>query len=394
MAVPAAFQPTQGDAILAADGHQGMGMTGLEEVDCAVVGAGAVGLAVARALAQAGHEVVILEAENAIGTGTSSRNSEVIHAGMYYPPGSLKARLCVEGNRRLREYLVTHKVTHRITGKLIVGNGPAEEKALDTILTRGKANGVEGLVRLEGREAQALEPEVRCTAALYSPVTGIMDSHGYMLALLGDAEEAGAMLALNAPVAGGDATDGGIVLDVGGANPMRLRCRRVVNSAGLGAQRLARAIAGAPTQNIPPRYLCKGNYFMLSGRSPFTRLIYPVPTSASLGLHFTLDLAGQPRFGPDVEWVEDETYDVDPARADVFYEAIRRYWPRLADGTLHPAYSGIRPKLGGPDEPASDFRIDGPVEHGVPGLVNLFGIESPGLTSSLTIADRVTELLQ
>jgi len=329
-----------------------------------------------------------------IGTGTSSRNSEVIHAGMYYPPGSLKARLCVEGNRRLRDYLVAHKVVHRMVGKLIVGNGPDEERALDTILARGKANGVEGLARIDAHEAHAIEPEVRCTAALYSPVTGIMDSHGYMLALLGDAEEAGAMLALNAPVTAAECAGRGIVVEVGGADPMRLRCGALVNCAGLGAQKLARAIAGVPSQTIPERHLCKGNYFMLTGQSPFTRLVYPVPTSASLGLHFTLDLAGQPRFGPDVEWVENETYDVDPARADVFYEAIRRYWPRLRDGALRPAYSGIRPKLGGPGAPAGDFRIDGPDEHGMAGLVNLFGIESPGLTASLAIGDRVAEMLQ
>jgi L-2-hydroxyglutarate oxidase LhgO len=369
-------------------------MAGIEEVDCAVIGAGVVGLAAARALALAGHEVLILEAENAIGTGASSRNSEVIHAGMYYPPGSLKARFCVEGNRRLREYAALHKVPHRMVGKLIVANGPAEEVQLETILKRGTVNGVDGLIRIDPREAMTIEPQVQCTAALHSPATGIIDSHGYMLALRGDAEAAGAMVAFNAPVTAGEAGDGGILLAVGGAEPMRLRCRRVVNSAGLGAQIVAAHLAGMPADKVPMRRMCKGNYFSLTGRSPFARLVYPVPDNASLGVHYTLDLAGQGRFGPDVEWIDDENYDVDPARADRFYAAIRRYWPGLADGTLRPAYSGIRVKLGGPEAPASDFRIDGPAEHGVAGLVNLFGIESPGLTSSLAIADHVAGLLQ
>lgn len=365
-----------------------------EEVECAVIGAGVVGLATARALARAGHEVLILEAANAIGTGTSSRNSEVIHAGMYYPPGSLKARFCVAGNRRLRTYLAEHKVPHKMVGKLIVANGPAEEAALDSILSRGTVNGVDGLVRIDARQAQSIEPNVRCTAALHSPATGIFDTHAYMLALRGDAEEAGAMLALNAPVGGGEISGKGIVLEVAGAAPMRVLCKRVVNSAGLHAQSVARKMRGVPADRIPQQYLCKGNYFTLTGRGPFTRLIYPVPGHASLGLHYTLDLAGQARFGPDVEWVEAEHYDVDPGRAGQFYEAIRHYWPGLADGALQPAYSGIRPKIHAPDTPPPDFRIDSATEHGVVGLVNLFGIESPGLTSSLAIADHVTELLQ
>jgi L-2-hydroxyglutarate oxidase LhgO len=281
-----------------------------------------------------------------------------------------------------------------MVGKLIVATVPEEEPALETILQRAAANGVEGLVRIAPDKARELEPQVNCTAALFSPVTGIFDSHSYMLALLGDGEAAGAMIAFNAPVVGGDVTDKGIVLDVGGAEPMRLRCRKVVNSAGLGAQAVAAKIAGFPAAQVPVRRMCKGNYFTLAGRGPFTRLVYPVPTNASLGLHYTLDLGGQARFGPDVEWIEQEDYDVDPGRAQRFYEAIRRYWPGLADGTLQPAYSGIRTKLGGPTDPASDFRIDGPREHGAAGLVNLFGIESPGLTSSLAIADHVTELLQ
>jgi len=370
------------------------GMVGTEEVDCAVIGAGAVGLAVARAMALAGHEVILLESEPAIGTGTSSRNSEVIHAGIYYPPGSLKAQLCVEGSRRLRAYVASHKIAHKIMGKLIVANGAAEEKSLDAVFKCGVTNGVEGLIEIDADRAHALEPQVKCTAAIYSPFTGIFDTHGYMLSLLGEAEAAGAMLAVNAPVMAGEATDRGVVLTVGGDEPMRLRCRRVINSAGLGAQTVAAALKGLPTDRVPPRRLCKGNYFMMSGRSPFTRLVYPVPGSASLGLHFTLDLAGQARFGPDVEWVEKEDYDVDPGRADQFYRAIRAYWPGLPDDTLRPAYSGIRPKLHGPGMPQPDFRIDGPAETGIAGLVNLFGIESPGLTSSMPIADRVVEMLQ
>ncbi len=366
----------------------------MEEVDCAVIGAGVVGLAVARALAQAGHEVLVLEAENAIGTGASSRNSEVIHAGMYYTPGSLKAKFCVEGNRRLRTYLDEHKVPHKMVGKLIVATTEKEEAQLEVILKRAAANGVEGLTRIDPAEAHRMEPQVNCTAVLHSPATGIIDSHSYMLALQGDAEEAGAMVAFGAPIETGEATDKGIVLDVGGAEPMRVRAARVVNSAGLGAQGVAAHLAGMPSDKVPPRLMCKGNYFSLSGRSPFARLVYPVPDNASLGVHYTLDLAGQGRFGPDVEWIDEENYDVDPSRADRFYAAIRRYWPGLADGTLRPAYSGIRAKLTGPQDPASDFRIDGPRDHGVAGLVNLFGIESPGLTSSLAIADHVTELLQ
>jgi L-2-hydroxyglutarate oxidase LhgO len=370
------------------------GMVGTEEVDCAVIGAGAVGLAVARTLAEAGHDVILLESETAIGTGTSSRNSEVIHAGIYYPPGSLKAKLCVAGSKALRSYLVSRKINHKVMGKLIVANGPAEEKQLAKVFETGVANGVEALALVDADFAHGLEPEVRCTAAIYSPVTGIFDTHGYMHSLLGEAQAVGAMLALNAPVTGGDVSDRGILLEVGGAEAMRLRCRRVVNSAGLGAQKIAAALHGLPSQTVPERRMCKGNYFMMSGKSPFTRLVYPVPGGASLGLHFTLDLAGQARFGPDVEWVDEETYDVDDGRAAQFYDAIRAYWPGLKDDTLRPAYSGIRPKIHGPGQPQPDFRIDGPAEHGVAGLVNLFGIESPGLTSSMPIADRVAEMLQ
>lgn len=366
----------------------------VERIECAVAGAGAVGLAVARALALAGHEVVVLEAGPGIGTGVSSRNSEVIHAGMYYPEGSLKARLCVAGNRLLRAYLVAHKVAHRLVGKLIVASGDDEEAKLDTILARGRANGVDGLDPIGAAAARRLEPEVACTAALWSPSTGILDTHGYMLALLGDVEEAGGMLALHAPIEGGEVTGEGIELEVGGKEPMRLLCRRFVNAAGLGAQTLARTIAGLPAETVPPRYMCKGNYFVLSGRSPFSRLVYPMPDGVGLGVHYTLDMGGRGRFGPDVEWVEDENYDVDPGRSSAFYAAVRRYWPGLADGALQPGYSGIRPKVHGPGEPVPDFVIQGPREHGVPGLVNLYGIESPGLTASLAMAGEIADLLQ
>ncbi len=366
----------------------------VEEVDCAVIGAGAVGLAAARALALAGHEVVVLEGEGAIGTGISSRNSEVIHAGMYYPKGSLKARFCVAGNRMLRDFLSAHGVDFQMCGKLIVANGPEEEAKLDAILARGRANGVDGLERIGGNRARQLEPELRCTAALYSPSTGILDTHGYMLALRGEIETAGGALALRAPVEGGAVTESGIELRVGGAEPMRLLCRRLVNSAGLAAQKVALSIEGVPAEQVPAQHLCKGNYFILRGRGPFSHLIYPIPDSASLGLHYTRDRMGQGRFGPDVEWVEDEQYDVDPDRAALFYGSVRRYWPGLADGALYPGYSGIRPKLHGPKSAQPDFVVQGPAEHGVPGLVNLFGIESPGLTSSLAIGERVAELLQ
>jgi L-2-hydroxyglutarate oxidase LhgO len=364
-----------------------------DTVDCAVIGAGVVGLAAARALAQAGLEVVVLEAAEAIGTGTSSRNSEVIHAGMYYPEGSLKARLCVRGNRLLRRFLAEHGVAHRMTGKLIVATDEAEEAHLAEILAKGAANGVTDLRLIGSGEARAMEPLLTCTAALLSPSTGILDTHGTMLALLGDAEEKGALLALKSPVTGGEVTGDGLLLSVGGDEPCRLLAHRVVNSAGLSAQRIAHSIKGLRGDFIPPLHLCKGNYFLLGGKMPFSRLVYPTPVAAGLGVHYTLDMAGQGRFGPDVEWVEAETYSVDPRRGDGFYEAIRRYWPGLPDGALRTGYAGIRPKLQAPGEAARDFLIQGPAEHGVEGLVNLFGIESPGLTASLAIAERVAEVL-
>ena len=362
-----------------------------EKTDCVVIGAGVVGLAVARALALAGREVIVLEAAGAIGTGTSSRNSEVIHAGIYYPPGSAKAALCVAGKALLYRYCEEHGVAHRRCGKLIVATSAVQAGTLHKILAQAGANGVRDLRLLTADEVGAMEPELRCVAALYSPSTGIVDSHGLMLAFQGEAEDRGAMLALLSPVTGGEIGAGGIMLDVGGAEPMRIVARTVVNSAGLMAQRVAAALRGFPKEKVPPCHYAKGNYYSLAARSPFTHLIYPVPEAAGLGVHLTLDLAGQARFGPDVEWITEIDYDVDLRRADGFYRAIRDYWPGLKDGQLAPGYAGIRPKLGGPDAPAGDFLIQGPDEHGVAGLVNLFGIESPGLTASLALAKRVAQ---
>jgi L-2-hydroxyglutarate oxidase LhgO len=366
----------------------------MERVDCIVIGAGVVGLAVARRLALDGREVVILEAEDAIGTHTSSRNSEVIHAGIYYTPGSLKATLCVPGKLALYRYCEEHGVAHRRCGKLIVAAHDGQRPALDKIHSQAQANRVGDLQWLTGEQAIAREPQLTCVAALLSPSTGIIDSHGLMLAYQGDAEARGAAIALKSPVQGGTVAGDGIELDVGGAQPMRIQARMVVNSAGLHAQKVAASLQGFPAGRVPPSYYCKGNYYSLAGRAPFSRLIYPVPEAAGLGVHLTLDLAGQARFGPDVEWVDAIDYRVDPRRADVFYREIRRYWPQLADGALQPAYSGIRPKIQAPGEPARDFLIEGPQHHGVPGLVNLFGIESPGLTASLAIADYVHDLLR
>lgn len=368
------------------------GFSMAETIDCVVIGAGAVGLAAARALAQAGREVVILEAADSFGTVTSSRNSEVIHAGIYYPQDSLKARLCLRGNRLLRAYLAERALPHAMTGKLIVAICAAEEEALRALLAKGLANGVADLRMMSGAEARAMEPELAASAAILSPSTGILDSHAYMLSLLGDAEAAGASLATHSPVTGGRVTGDGIEIEVGGAEPMTLLCRLVVDCAGLDAPAVARTIAGIPPWTIPPDHLCKGNYFLLGGRTPFSRLVYPVPVSAGLGVHFTLDLGGQGRFGPDVEWVKDRDYAVDPARGDQFYDAIRRYWPGLPDGALRPGYAGIRPKIQGPGEPARDFIIQGPRDTGLPGWIALYGIESPGLTASLAIAELIAEM--
>jgi L-2-hydroxyglutarate oxidase LhgO len=365
----------------------------VEQVDAVVVGAGVVGIAVARALALAGREVIVLDAAEGIGTETSSRNSEVIHAGIYYPTGSLKARLCVAGRHALYAYCAERGIAHRRCGKLVVATAQDQVPALERLRAQAAANGVDDLVRMTGAEARALEPELVCVAAFLSPSTGVVDSHAFMLAMQGDAENAGATFVFHSPATGGAIRDEGILLDVGGAEPMTLLARTVVNSGGLHAQRLAAALSGFPPAHVPRSYYAKGNYYQLAGRAPFSRLVYPMPNSAGLGVHITLDLAGQGRFGPDVEWTDRIEYTVDPRRADGFYAAIREYWPGLPDGSLVPGYAGIRPKIVPPGSPPADFLVAGPREHGVPGIVHLFGIESPGLTAALAIADEVVRRL-
>jgi L-2-hydroxyglutarate oxidase LhgO len=364
----------------------------LEDVDCIVAGAGVVGLAVARALALAGREVIILEAAEGIGTETSSRNSEVIHAGIYYSAGSLMARFCVDGRRQLYAYCAEKGVPHINCGKLIVATDAREDALLAGIKQRAEANGVEGMRVLTAAEATALEPNLSCTSALVSPSTGIIDSHGYMLALQGDAENAGAVTVFHSRVLAARSADRRVAVEVGGAEPMTLRCRLLVNAAGLHAPGLASRIAGMPRDRVPLAYFAKGTYFTLSGRSPFSRLIYPVPVPGGLGVHLTVDLGGQARFGPDVEWIDSIDYTVDPARADGFYAAVRKYWPALKDGALQPGYAGIRPKIVPKGAPGQDFVVQGPQTHGVAGLINLFGIESPGLTASLALAEHVLEV--
>ena len=360
----------------------------MEKLEAVVIGAGVVGLALARALAMAGREVVILEAEDAIGTHTSSRNSEVIHAGIYYPKGSLKAQACVEGRHLLYEYCAQHDVPHRRCGKLIVATQEGQIGELEKIESRARGNGVADLSWLDRDQVRAMESEVSCVAAMHSPSTGIIDSHALMLAYLGDAERHGAMLALKSRFRSARILSHGFELHVDGADP--IQCSILVNSAGLRAPSVAKAMEGFDSQWIPRELYAKGNYYSLARRSPFSRLVYPVPEPGGLGVHVTIDLAGQARFGPDVEWVErigqENDYAVDPRRAERFYAAIRRYWPGLPDGALLPGYSGIRPKTAGPGEPAPDFQVQGPAAHRVPGLVQLFGIESPGLTASLALA--------
>jgi D,D-heptose 1,7-bisphosphate phosphatase len=366
------------------------------ESDAVVLGAGAVGLACAAELARRGIDVLVLEQSGATGSGVSSRNSEVIHAGIYYPTGSLKHTLCVRGRRKLYAYLTGRGVAHRVTSKLIVATTPAEEAAIDAIHARALANGVEGVRRLSGADARALEPELVCVGAVESRETGILDTHGYMLALAGDIESAGGAIALEAKVIRSEIRDDGrFVIETGGAAPARIACRRLVNSAGLDAQTVALGLEGY-AKPVPQLSLAKGSYFCCAGKQAFSRLIYPAPAEGGLGVHVTLDLAGRMRFGPDVEWLDRGDpdavdYDVAPGRAQVFYDAIRRYWPSLPDGALTPDYAGCRPKLSARGAPAADFRIDGPSFHGHAGLVHLFGIESPGLTASLAIAERVAD---
>ncbi|MFH1870938.1 MAG: NAD(P)/FAD-dependent oxidoreductase [Pseudomonadota bacterium] len=367
----------------------------MEKIDCAIIGAGVIGLAVARQLAAQGREVLLLEAEGAFGTGISARNSEVIHAGIYYPAGSLKAQLCVAGRRRLYAYCAERGIAHRRCGKLIVAASEAQREQLGRIAAGAAANGVDDLQLLSRDAARALEPALECSAALLSPATGIIDSHALMLSLLGDAERNGAVLALHSPVLGGQIVADGIVLDIGGAAgaSMQLQATSVVNCAGLGAQGVARGLRGLAPASVPPLFYAKGNYYALAGAAPFSRLIYPVPEAAGLGVHLTLDLGGQARFGPDVEWVERIDYAVAPGRADAFYAEVRRYWPLLPDGALLPAYAGIRPKPHAPGAAACDFLVSGPAEHGVRGLVCLYGIESPGLTACLALAEQVAAQL-
>ena len=376
-----------------------------EHVDCVVIGAGVVGLAVARALAMRGREVVILEAESAIGTGISSRNSEVIHAGIYYPPGSLKARLCRQGNAQLYDYCESRSVPHRRIGKLIVASDAAQIDALERIRANAIACGVTELETLSAAQVRRREPALVCAAALWSPDTGIVDSHALMLALLGDAEAAGAVLAVQSPVCGGAVEADGILINGGSRDGVEgsasntasyaLKARLLVNCAGLAAPRVAESIVGMPRSAIPAQRLAKGSYFGLSGRAPFSHLIYPVPEPGGLGVHVTLDLGGQVKFGPDVEWLAPGAvpdYRVDAERAERFAAAIRKYWPGLPEQALVPAYAGVRPKLGGPHDPPCDFVIAGPADHGIAGLIHLFGIESPGLTSALAIAEHVAAM--
>jgi L-2-hydroxyglutarate oxidase LhgO len=361
-------------------------------MDILVIGAGVVGLASARALAQRGHNVVVAERETAIGTGVSSRNSEVIHAGLYYPTDSLRARHCVEGRRRLYAYCASHGIPHRACGKLVVATSEGERTKIEAIYAQGQRNGVEGLSLLDGPTARALEPNLRAETALLSATTGIIDSHAFMLALQGDLEDAGGAIAFGTRVERLEPQGAGWSVRVAG-EPEPLEVDAVVNAAALGAQALARATGGYPAERVPRLVYAKGNYFGCLGRPAFSRLIYPAPVDGGLGTHLTLDLAGRMRFGPDVEWVESEDYAVDPGRAERFYDSIRRYWPGLPDGALVADYAGIRPKLTGPGEAAADFVIDGPAEHSLSGLVQLFGIESPGLTSALSIAEAVADAI-
>lgn len=364
----------------------------MERVQCIVVGAGAVGLAVARALALSGREVMVVEAEPQIGTGVSSRNSGVIHAGIYYQPGSLKARVCVQGKHALYQFCEEHGVSHERTGKLIVATEDSQLPALRDLQTRAQRNGVDDLEYLSANEVKAIEPAVSCRGALLSPSTGIVDPHEYMLALQGDAESHGAMVVLNTPCLSGSVRADGIRVIFGGRDPMTLYCRLLVNCASLGAQALAMRVEGLPPETVPPLYYAKGNYFSLAGRSPFRRLIYPMPSDAWLGVHVGLDPAGRCKFGPDIHWVDEIDYDVDTSQLQRFYASIRRYWPELPEGSLQPDYTGMRPKLYAKDEPARDFLVQTRTEHGVRGLINLYGIESPGLTSSLAIGRYVADL--
>lgn len=360
------------------------------DFDAVVVGAGAVGLACGYALSKRGLVVAVLEAGPLIGEGVSARNSEVVHGGLYYATGSLKARLCVTGRRALYAFCDSHKVAYDRCGKLVVATSLDEADRLDSILEQARINDVEGMARLTKAEALALEPELSCEGALISPQSGVFDSHGYMLALRGEIEAAGGAVVVSTPFEGATPLEaGGFEVRAGGAEPTTLTCRLLVTAPGLSAQAVAATIEGFPTETIPEGHYGKGVYFRLSGKAPFSRLIYPPPIHGALGTHYRRDLGGQAVFGPDLEYVDTLDYSVDPSRAAMFYKYVRHFWPALPDGALQPDYAGIRPKIHGPDEPQPDFRIDGPEAHGMEGLVTLFGIESPGLTSSLAIGDEV-----
>ena len=366
-----------------------------ESLDVVVIGAGVIGLAVAREFARAGREVVVLEHNARIGEETSSRSSEVIHAGIYYPTDSLKARLCVRGKNLLYHYCDDNGIPHRRCGKLVLALSAEQEFRLSALLDQARANGVDDLQPLSKEDVAALEPAVRCTAGLLSPSTGILDSHSFMLALHGDLEAAGGHVAVLSEFVGGSIDDDGIRLSVrSDGEDLRIHAQAVVNAAGLRATQVAGLFAGLDSRHVPRTRYAKGTYFVLQQKSPFKHLVYPLPEGAGLGVHVTLDLAGQTRFGPDVEWISEIDYRPDPGRAEAFYEAIRAYWPAIPAGSLAPGYVGIRPKLVGPGEPAGDFVIQGPEQHDAAGLVNLFGIESPGLTASLAIGEEVARILR
>lgn len=365
----------------------------VESVECVVIGAGVIGLAVGREMALSNIETVVLEGQTQIGTGISSRNSEVIHAGIYYPPNSLKAKLCVKGNKMLYSYCDDKNIHYQRCGKLIVATSDTQQTKLQEIQRKAIANQVDDLQLLSQQQVNALEPEIRCKAGLFSPSTGIIDSHGLMLNLQGDIASAGGAIALGSPVVKATCQEQGITLHVGGEQPCVLKAKFVINCAGLHAQPLSQRFAGVPVNTIPPLYYAKGSYFSLSGKSPFSHLIYPLPESAGLGVHSTLDLGGGVKFGPDVEWVDRLDYRVDPTKSTEFYAKIREYWPSLKDDSLHPAYAGIRPKLHPQGVTAHDFMIQTADTHGVKGLVNLYGFESPGLTASLAIGEEVANVL-
>ena len=364
----------------------------MHRTEIVIAGAGVIGLAIARTLAMAGREVVIVEREERFGSITSSRNSEVIHAGLYYPKDSLKARLCVEGRQMLYRYCAVRGVAHRGCGKMIFAATDEQVPELEALAAKGKENGVDDLLMMSGACVRVVEPELKAKAGLYSPSTGIVDSHGLMLSLLGEAEDHGAVIAYRTEITAVTASGGGVDIAVNGEDEPSLSADLLINAAGLDAPSLARRIEGLSAGSIPQSWLARGCYFTVSGRVPFSRLIYPLPEPGGLGIHLTLDLAGQARFGPDVEWIDTVDYRVDPGRAASFAAAIQRYWPDLDPSRLSPAYAGIRPKLSGPGMPAADFRIDGPAENGNLPVINLFGIESPGLTASLAIAEHVKSL--